>query len=140
MTRSETDEQLIEAARGILRISLHAADRIGSVSVVQLRALTVLHRHGQANLGELAEEMGVTVSTTSRLVDRLVAADWVHRAPSPHNRREISLTLTDSGKRLLRRYDKRRVELLGECLERLPQDRRDSVVEALAELAHVAHL
>src|SRR3954449_12827830 len=119
--------------------SLRAAGQLGCLSPVQLRALTALRKLGGANLAQLADEMGVTVSTTSRLVDRLVTADWVHRGPSPHNRREISLTLSDSGKRLLRRYDKRRVELLGECLQRLPQDRRDSVVEALAELAHVAH-
>jgi DNA-binding MarR family transcriptional regulator len=134
------DHVLLALARMAMDASVRASGELGALSPVQLRALTALRQLGEANLAQLAEEMGVTVSTTSRLVDRLVAADWVHRAPSPHNRREISLTLTDGGKRLLRRYDKRRVELLGECLGRLPQDRRDSVVEALAELAHVAHI
>src|SRR4051794_41193555 len=88
--------------------SVRASGELGGLSPVQLRALTALRRLAEANLAQLAEEMGVTVSTTSRLVDRLVSADWVHRASSPHNRREIRLTLTESGKRLLRRYDKRR--------------------------------
>ena len=83
--------------------------------------------------------MGVTVSTTSRLVDRLVTADWVDRSPSPNNRREISLTLTVGGQCILRRYDQRRVELLKECLDRVPAERQDAVLEALAELAQVAH-
>src|SRR4051812_15099158 len=91
--------------------SVRASGDLGGLSPVQLRALTALRQLAEANLAQLAEEMGVTVSTTSRLVDRLVSADWVHRASSPHNRREIRLTLTESGKRLLRRYDKRRVEL-----------------------------
>jgi DNA-binding MarR family transcriptional regulator len=134
------DYVLLALARMAMDASVRASGEVGAVSPVQLRALTALRRLGEANLAQLAEEMGVTVSTTSRLVDRLVAADWLHRAPSPHNRREISLTLTDSGKRLLRRYDKRRVELLAECLGRLPEDRRHSVVEALAELAQVAHV
>jgi DNA-binding MarR family transcriptional regulator len=134
------DHVLLALARMAMDASVRASGELGALSPVQLRALTALRQLSEANLAQLAEEMGVTVSTTSRLVDRLVAADWVHRAPSPHNRREISLTLTETGKRLLRRYDKRRVELLGECLQRVPQDRRDSVVEALAELAHVAHV
>ena len=121
------DHVLRALARMAMDASVRASGELGVLSPVQLRALTALRQLTEANLAQLAEEMGVTVSTTSRLVDRLVAADWVHRAPSPHNRREISLTLTETGKRLLRRYDKRRVELLGERLQRLPQDRRDSV-------------
>jgi DNA-binding MarR family transcriptional regulator len=109
------------------------------LSPVQLRALTALRRLVEANLAQLADSMGVTVSTTSRLVDRLVSADWVHRGPSPTNRREISLSLTESGTRLLRRYDNRRVELLGECLDRVPLERHEALLGALAELAHVAH-
>jgi DNA-binding MarR family transcriptional regulator len=131
MPRSETDEQLIEAARGIMRISLHAADRIGDVSVVQLRALTVLHRHGQANLGELSEEMGVTVSTTSRLVDRLVTAGLVDRRIAEHTRREISLRLTRQGQAMLRRYDDLRLVSLYECLDAMPEDQREAAAAGL---------
>src|SRR4051794_12116086 len=104
-------------------VSVRASEDLGGVSPVQLRALTALRRKGEANLAQLAEEMGVTVSTTSRLVDRLVSVDWVVRAPSPHNRREISLTLSDSGEQLLRRYDRRRAELLKDCLDRVPAPR-----------------
>jgi DNA-binding MarR family transcriptional regulator len=46
-----------------------------------------LRQPGGANPGSLAEDMGVTVSTASRLVDRLISAEWVHRRPSP---RELS--------------------------------------------------
>src|SRR4051794_41693500 len=93
--------------------SVRASGELGGLSPVQLRALTALRRLAEANLAQLAEEMGVTVSTTSRLVDRLVSADWVHRTSSPPNRREIRLTLTESGKRLLRRYGKRRGGVCG---------------------------
>lgn len=131
MPRSAIDEELLEAARGLLRISLHAADRIGDLSVVQLRALTVLHRRGQANLGELAAEMGVTVSTTSRLVDRLVTAGLVDRRVAEHTRREIALRLTRQGQSVLRRYDNFRLVLLHECLEAMPEDQREVAAAGL---------
>lgn len=133
------EHALLALARMAMDASVRAANEIGGLSPVQLRALTALRWLGEANLAQLAAEMGVTVSTTSRLVDRLVAAGRVHRTPSPNNRREISLTLTDGGTRLLRRYDERRVELLKECLDRLPGERQDGVIQALAELAQVAH-
>ena len=140
MTSSVSQEHvLLAVVRLAMDASVRASQDVGGVSMVQLRALTALRQRGAANLAQLAEEMGVTVSTGSRLVDRLVAADWVHRAASARNRREISLTLTDGGKRMLRRYDARRVELLRECLERLPAERQEAVLGALADLAQAAH-
>jgi DNA-binding MarR family transcriptional regulator len=138
MTTSSEDRVLLAVVRLSMDVSVRATAELGSLSPVQLRALTALRMLEEANLAQLSEEMGVTVSTTSRLVDRLVGADWVHRGPSPNNRREISLTLSDAGKRLLRRYDKRRVELMRECLHRLPAERQDAVLGALAEFAGVA--
>jgi DNA-binding MarR family transcriptional regulator len=136
--RTAADEALLALVRLAMDASVRTADDLGGVSPVQLRALTALRLMGNANLVQLAEEMGVTVSTTSRLVDRLVSAEWVHRRPSEHDRREISLTLTDQGADLLRRYDDGRVARLQERLERVAPARRDDVVAALTEFAQVA--
>jgi DNA-binding MarR family transcriptional regulator len=129
--RTATDDDLLEAARAVMRISLHAADQIGGVSVVQLRALTVLDREGTANLAQLAEGMGVTVSTTSRLVDRLVAAGLVDRRTATHTRREIALKLTARGRSTLARYDDHRLEGLHACLESLSEEEREQAVRGL---------
>lgn len=131
VARPAGDEALLAAAREIMRISLHAADQIGGVSVIQLRALTVLRDAGEANLAQLAEGMGVTVSTTSRLVDRLVAADLVDRRTAEHTRREIALRLTRLGRSILDRYDDLRLADLRTCLEGVPEDSRAGAVEAL---------
>jgi DNA-binding MarR family transcriptional regulator len=125
------DEALLALARAVMRISLHAADQIGGVSVVQLRALTVLREAPEANLAQLADGMGVTVSTTSRMVDRLVAADLVDRRPAAHTRREIALRLTRRGRSTLDRYDELRLVGLRSCLESVPDDLRDPTVAAL---------
>jgi DNA-binding MarR family transcriptional regulator len=138
MPRTPADDALLAVARLVLDVSVRAADDLGGLSPVQLRALTALREAGSANLVSLAEEMGVTVSTASRLVDRLVAADWVHRRASPQDRRELALTLTHGGTALLRRYDARRLARLRECLDRLAPDRQEAVVAALGELAAVA--
>jgi DNA-binding MarR family transcriptional regulator len=129
--RTEVDEELLEAVRATMRISLQAADEIGGVSVVQLRALTVLHRTPSANLAQLAEGMGVTVSTTSRLVDRLVAAGLVDRRTAAHTRREISLRLTARGRSTLARYDDLRLASLQRCLQALPDGDRETVTRGL---------
>jgi DNA-binding MarR family transcriptional regulator len=138
MGRSAQDQTLLLLARAVMGISTRAADRLGELSVVQLRALTVLHELGTANLGQLAEGLDVTVSTTSRLVDRLVSAGLVERRPSPRTRREIELRVSPSGNETLERYDALRLEGLRTGLDRLPATRRDDVLAALLEFGAAA--
>jgi len=101
---------------------------------VQLRALTVLQANAGANLNGLAAAMGVTVSTASRLVDRLVTAGLVDRRPSPQTRRELRLTLTPAGRGRLQRYDRLRLAEARACLEAVPPAERGGVVRALERL------
>lgn len=138
MARAHEDADLLEAMRTIMRISLQAADAMDGSSVVQLRALTVLQRVGHANLAELADGMGITVSTTSRLVDRLVAAGLVHRSLAAHTRREIDLRLSPRGRRLLERYDSKRLTALHTCLDELTDDEREVAVQGLCALGAAA--
>jgi DNA-binding MarR family transcriptional regulator len=132
---SPEDVVLLRLARTVVGISTRAADDLGRLSVVQLRALTVLHGLGVGNLRQLAAGMGVTVSTASRLVDRLVAAGVVDRQPSPRSRREVALAVTGQGAELLERYDELRLVELRALLDRLRPDRRPQVLAALAEFA-----
>lgn len=135
MRRTETDAALLAAIRAVMRVSLHAADEIGSVSVVQLRALTVLADAGECNLVQLAEGVGVTVSTTSRLVDRLIAADLAERRRASHTGREIAIRLTRRGRKTLDRYDDLRLDALRGSVETLEDAERDIALQLLARIS-----
>ncbi len=132
------DEVLIGLARTVVGVSTRAAGRLGGVSLVQLRALTVLHERPDAPLAELARSVGGSVSTTSRLVDRLVTAGLADRRPSPASRRSVSLRLTPAGAARLGRYDRLRLTELRAALAELPGDRRDAVLTALGEFTAAA--
>ncbi|MGY1746572.1 MarR family winged helix-turn-helix transcriptional regulator [Blastococcus sp. SYSU D00695] len=128
------DDVVLAALRLATGISIEAADEIGTLSTVQLRAVTVLAQRPGANLGELAQGMAVSLSVTSRLVDRLVAAGLAERRPSPTSGREISLWLTPDGERVLRRYDDLRLAKVHARLHDLPPDRAGAVASALEHL------
>ena len=132
MRRTPDDETLLALARTVMGISTGAADRLGGISVVQLRALTVLRELGTATLGELAVGMGVTVSTASRLVDRLVTGGLVRRELSPRSRRELALRVAPDGDAVLDRYDDDRLEALRTALGRLPEGDRAAALAAFA--------
>jgi DNA-binding MarR family transcriptional regulator len=133
--RAPEDDVLLQLARTVVGLSARAADQLGRISVVQLRALTVLRGLGGTSLGRLAAGMGVAPSTASRLVDRLVAAGLAVREPAPHSRRELVLTVTGRGQEVLDRYDGLRLAELRTLLDALPPERREPVLTALAEFS-----
>jgi DNA-binding MarR family transcriptional regulator len=138
MVRTESETALLAAVRAIMRISLRAADEIGSVSVVQLRALTVLAEVGESNLARLAEGVGVTVSTTSRLVDRLIAGNLVERRRASHTAREVSIRLSSHGRTILDRYDDLRLDELRSSVDVLDGVERDAGLKVLRAIGATA--
>ena len=71
--------------------------RAPSLSVPQLHVLTFLSREPGAPLSSVAEYLGVTRSTASAIVDRLVRRKLVSRTAHPQERRCVVLTLTPAG-------------------------------------------
>jgi DNA-binding MarR family transcriptional regulator len=54
-------------------------------------------------VNELAQEVVLSPTATSRFVDRVEAAGHVRREPDPADRRALNIVITDSGVALLRR-------------------------------------
>jgi DNA-binding MarR family transcriptional regulator len=71
--------------------------RAPSLSVPQFRVLTFLSHRPGAPLSGVAEHLGVTRSTASAIVDRLVRRKLVRRTAHPEERRCVVLTLTPVG-------------------------------------------
>lgn len=134
MAERSDDDVLLDGLRMAVGISIRAADEIDDLSPVQLRALTVLRETPRSNLVALAEAMGVTVSTASRLVDRLVAGRLATRKPSVQTRREVTLGLTRSGRTMLQRYDTLRLQAALDCLSHMPAEDRARLIDALRVL------
>jgi DNA-binding MarR family transcriptional regulator len=104
------------------------ADR---VSGSQLRALLVVQQHDGINLRGLAGQLGVILSSASRLCDRLVAAGVLERVPGRTDRREIALHLTASGHRLLDKIRSDRRGRLATVLADMSPSARKALLEGL---------
>ena len=134
MDRKTDDDVLLDGLRLAVGISVRAADELDDLSPVQLRALTVLRENPRSNLVQLAAAMGVTVSTASRLVDRLIAGRLATRTTSDRTRREVTIGLTRSGRSALQRYDLLRLDAVRACLEHARPEARQALLSALREV------
>ena len=101
------------------------------VSASQLRVLFILEHNDGINLRMLADALGSTPPSTSRLCDRLEAVGFVERHASAASRRELCLRLSRRGRSYLVDLRARRERALRSVLEQRPAANRPAVVDGV---------
>src|SRR3954464_5590531 len=74
--------------------------RTSGLSVPQFRALCLLARFPTASLTHIAEHLGSSQPSASRLISGLVTRGLVARRECPDDRRQVTLLLTAKGKQV----------------------------------------
>ena len=77
------------------------------ISVQQFNVLRILRgqKGKPANLCTINERMVTKMSNTTRLVDKLIAKQYVNRTVCKHNRRKVEISITDVGLAFLNEID-----------------------------------
>jgi DNA-binding MarR family transcriptional regulator len=107
------------------------------VTLPQLRVMYHVRRRPGVTTGHLARALGITVSTTSGLVIKLVDRGLVDRGSAADDRRQAPLRLSTEGEALLGELSEATRVHLARLLDRLGED-ADGVVAALERLAEAA--
>jgi DNA-binding MarR family transcriptional regulator len=88
----DTAPQIVQAIRVEMRRG-HDSD----ISIPQFRTLRFIQRNPDSSLSDLAEHLGLTLPSASKLVDGLVKQKLVNRTASTTDRRRLTLVLTQAG-------------------------------------------
>ncbi|OZF03283.1 MULTISPECIES: MarR family transcriptional regulator [Nocardiaceae] len=137
---SESDTHLardlsVSAMRLNRRLRLrHASDRI---PVAQLSILTTIFREGPMTTGELAVRERIKPPSVSRSSHALVEMGLLERVPHATDRRQVVLTLTDSGRAVADSDVAERERVLAERLGELSDDERTTLAEAARILTEI---
>ncbi len=136
---------MVDAVLGASRVlvaiaarSLADLDEADDVTLTQYRSLVVLASRGPQGMASLADALGVTPPTASRLCDRLVRKGLVRRRADRSDRRQVRVALTDSGRSLVDVVTERRRHQIAALLQSVPEEARRSVVAGLQLLAEAA--
>ncbi len=118
---ADCSAQLLDVVPLIMRRIRHEMRRhsMPGLSVAQFRTLLYLQRHPGTSLSEVADFLGLSMPSASKLVDRLVTDGAVSRRIA-QDRRRISLSPTERGQTAL---DLARLEA------------RDQLADSLKELS-----
>jgi DNA-binding MarR family transcriptional regulator len=80
----------------------HASDVVDlDLTIAQLKALYVIAATGPIRMGQLAVRLGIALSTTTGVVERLVQLAMVERLEDPSDRRQVLVRATEDATRRL---------------------------------------
>jgi DNA-binding MarR family transcriptional regulator len=88
----DTTPQIIQSIRVEMR-----RGRVPDMSIPQFRTLRFIQRNPDSSLSDLAEHLGLTLPSASKLVDGVVKQKLLTRKESAEDRRRLTLILTQTG-------------------------------------------
>jgi DNA-binding MarR family transcriptional regulator len=100
-------------------------------TIAQMRALRAVADRGSCTMGELARALGVSLSSATGLVDRLVERRLVERATNPRDRRVVRVELAAAGKRARSMLRRAVVRRLGLAERRLSGGQLEQIAESM---------
>jgi DNA-binding MarR family transcriptional regulator len=105
-------------------------DELGS-SFSQVKMLFLLEDGGEHSMTEIADRLGLSLPAASRAVDGLIQRDYVTRRESPEDRRSRLVALSPTGRSVIERLYRARLETLERFAEELTPEERDGLLTAL---------
>jgi DNA-binding MarR family transcriptional regulator len=108
------------------------------LSVAQMATLMLLEAEGSSTVGDLANDLGRSLSATSRLLDQMVRRDLIGRQEDAQDRRVKRVALTEHGRELIARVQRRRAEAQLSVMAALTDAERAEVMRAMGLLAEAA--
>jgi len=111
-----------------------------AVTMPQAKLLYLLSALGDLHMSDLVTRLGVSLSTVSGLVDRVVESGMAARHEDPADRRQVVVGLTAGGATFIDRFRELNARQMRELLAHLNDDELAGLRQSLTALARAAAL
>jgi len=137
--RDELVDAVLGASRALVAVAARSlANLAEDVTLAQYRVLVELAARGPQRPADLADAMGVERSTATRMCERLVRKQLVHRRRASGDRRSVRVSLAPAGRELVEEVTRRRRAEITRIVRRMPKTDREAVLLALRAFATAA--
>ena len=109
-----------------------------AITMPQAKLLYLVAFSGELHMSTLVQRLGVSLSTVSGLVDKVVDHGLATRREDPADRRQVLVGLTPEGAAFIDRFRELNARQMRELLDALEDDELAQVRDALDHLARAA--
>jgi len=135
----EVIDAVLTASRVLVAVAARSiTDSSEEVTITQYRTLVVLASRGPQSLAGLAELVGVTPATATRMCDRLVKKGLLARREQETDRRQLRVELTKAGSKLVKSVTKHRRREIERIVSEIPLNEQMVLVQALSRFGSAA--
>jgi DNA-binding MarR family transcriptional regulator len=108
----EIDNKLLKS----IKINMNNYEKL---TLAEANALYVIGPTEPKTMKQIAEALGVAVSTPTRTIDRLVEKELVNRTVGTKDRRQLLIESTPSGRKILEEMDEEGLMIIRKMVENL---------------------
>jgi len=105
------------------------------LSIPQFRTMGFVQRNPDSSLSDLADYLGLTLPSASKLVDGLVKQKLISRQESTIDRRRLTLVLTPNGESIVNSAREAALANLTKIISRLSHDELGTIHQAMELLS-----
>jgi DNA-binding MarR family transcriptional regulator len=142
MTRTKAlGEAMLAVRRAMARDFMRAAVQAlgqGDLTILQFGTLLLLEDGQARTIGVLSEQIGRSMSATSRMIEQLVKRELLRRAEDPNDRRARRVTISPAGRKFIGTMMRRRAEAELKLMASLLPEEQQTVIRAMELLAGAA--
>ncbi len=120
LSRREFDEALFQALRAVYRFERSKVE-LFELSFEEIYLLQYLRRTSALRMSDIAHEMGIPVSTATRLVDRLCRMQLVDRGRGETDGRVVRVRLNANGEAAVSAVERHSFEVISMNVARFPR-------------------
>lgn len=107
-----------------------------NLTLAEANALYVIGAQEPKTMKQIAQALGVAVSTPTRTIDRLVEKGLVSRTVGKEDRRKLLIELTSAGKDILSEMDEEGLTVIRKMVENLEDAEIESLKDILFKISH----
>lgn len=106
-----------------------------NLTIAEANAIYAIGPDEPKTMKQIAETLGVAVSTPTRTIDRLLEKGFVNRTVGEKDRRKLLIELTPKGKELLADIDKENLEITRKMLKGLRDEEIETFKKILSKIS-----
>lgn len=106
-----------------------------NLTIAEANAIYAIGPDEPKTMKQIAETLGVAVSTPTRTIDRLLEKGFVNRTVGEKDRRQLLIELTPKGKNLLEDIDKENLEITRKMLKGLSGGETETFKKILSKIS-----
>lgn len=124
---------MVQASRALVAVVTRSLSELTEpVTIQQFRVLVILSEDGPSRIGDLASDLGVSSSTATRSIARILRQGWATKRPDLGNGRETFIALTHLGEDVVARAMTSRHEQIRAILGTVDPDQRRRIRDGFA--------